>query len=220
VNKQINKGTFTSARRDKNPETIFDMTWNPYTSKNPIVKLLVYDYTRALKQAIKLMPKSRRVYDLGCGRGCGTRLLSNLLPRTYIHAYDRSFKVLSNAADCRIIYWHSSIYNLHYIEDNNAKAIFCNGVLEHLHSPRIALREIQRILHPDGYVEFSVPREPLFRLMNVCRGKHLKRIGATPGHQNFWSKRAFCKLIETHFEIVKILTPLPHTMVIAKQKKA
>ena len=37
----------------------------------------------------------------------------------------------------------------------------------------------------------SVPREPLWRALNVARGAYLRDLGNTPGHVNHWSKRGF-----------------------------
>ena len=41
----------------------------------------------------------------------------------------------------------------------------------------------------------SVPREPLWRGLNMARGAYLKDLGNTPGHLNHWSKRSFVALL-------------------------
>ena len=41
-----------------------------------------------------------------------------------------------------------------------------------------------------GHLLVSVPREPLWRALNIARGAYLRDLGNTPGHVNHWSKRA------------------------------
>ena len=41
----------------------------------------------------------------------------------------------------------------------------------------------------------SVPREPLWRGLNLARGSYLRELGNTPGHLNHWSKRRFASLL-------------------------
>ena len=45
----------------------------------------------------------------------------------------------------------------------------------------------------------SVPREPVWSLMNLGRGKYLSDRGNAPGHVQRRSSRAFLKLVEGHF---------------------
>ena len=44
----------------------------------------------------------------------------------------------------------------------------------------------------------SVPREPLWRGLNVARGAYLSDLGNTPGHVNHWSKRSFVAMLSRH----------------------
>ena len=46
-----------------------------------------------------------------------------------------------------------------------------------------------------GYLLVCVPREPLWRGLNMARGAYLKDLGNTPGHLNHWSKRSFVALL-------------------------
>ncbi|MDG2169878.1 MAG: hypothetical protein P8L44_18365, partial [Opitutales bacterium] len=65
----------------------------------------------------------------------------------------------------------------------------------------------------DHYV-FSVPREPIWRILNMARFKYLGDWGNTPGHLNHWSLNSFTKSVtENGFEIVEVLNPFPWIMV-------
>jgi hypothetical protein len=58
----------------------------------------------------------------------------------------------------------------------------------------------------------SVPREPVWRLLNLARGAYVKDLGNTPGHVNHWSRPAFLRLAERHGRLAGIRAPFPWTM--------
>ena len=60
-------------------------------------------------------------------------------------------------------------------------------VLEHVPDPEATLAEMARVARRRLLV--SVPREPLWRGLNMARGAYLRALGNTPGHVNHWSKR-------------------------------
>ncbi len=49
-----------------------------------------------------------------------------------------------------------------------------------------------------GHLLVSVPREPLWRGLNMARGAYIKDLGNTPGHLNHWSRKAFVELLGRH----------------------
>ena len=62
----------------------------------------------------------------------------------------------------------------------------------------------------------SVPREPLWRALNVARGAYVRDLGNTPGHVNHWSKRSFIWMLERHGEVVESCSPFPWTMLLVR----
>jgi hypothetical protein len=66
------------------------------------------------------------------------------------------------------------------------------------------------------WILVSVPREPLWRGLNIARGAYLRELGNTPGHLNHWSKRSFAKLVGRHGEIVELRSPPPWTMALVR----
>ena len=60
-------------------------------------------------------------------------------------------------------------------------------VLEHVPDPEHTVSEMARVAR--RWLIVSVPREPLWRGLNMARGAYLKDLGNTPGHLNHWSKR-------------------------------
>lgn len=86
--------------------------------------------------------------------------------------------------------------------------------LEHLDDPLAALRELKRVSRK--YVIVSVPREPLWRILNCARGKYLGALGNTPGHINHWSTRGIRRFVAQELTVIDHRTPLPWSMVLAQ----
>ena len=63
-----------------------------------------------------------------------------------------------------------------------------------------------------------MPREPLWRALNMARGAYWKDFGNTPGHINHWSARGFARFAEACFDVVDVATPLPWTMLFLKKR--
>ena len=112
--------------------------------------------------------------------------------------------------------WHvASIYDLDPATDA-AEMVVCCEVLEHLEHPTRALEVLARLARP--YLLVSVPREPLWRALNVMRGKYLLQLGNTPGHLNHWTRRGFVDFLSPSFDIVDLRTPLPWTVALCRAK--
>jgi hypothetical protein len=89
-------------------------------------------------------------------------------------------------------------------------------VLEHLADPVRALGVLARLAQPHLIV--SVPREPLWRLLNVARGRYWPALGNTPGHLQHWSARRFLALLEDQLEVREVRLPLPWTMALCRRR--
>jgi 2-polyprenyl-3-methyl-5-hydroxy-6-metoxy-1,4-benzoquinol methylase len=94
--------------------------------------------------------------------------------------------------------------------DDEFEAATAMEVLEHVPDPDAVLVEMSRVA--SRWLLVSVPREPLWRALNVARGAYLKDLGNTPGHLNHWSKRSFAQLLGRHGETVELRSPFPWTM--------
>jgi SAM-dependent methyltransferase len=90
-------------------------------------------------------------------------------------------------------------------------------VLEHVHDPDGALVELARLCRSDLVV--SVPREPIWRIANVARGKYLRALGNTPGHVQHWSTRRFAASVGARFDVTSVRRPFPWTMVAARSHR-
>jgi ubiquinone/menaquinone biosynthesis C-methylase UbiE len=115
----------------------------------------------------------------------------------------------------RIFFSAQSVYELGFPADS-FDMIVAAEVLEHLANPEQALSEIRRVSR--GFVLLSVPREPIWRVMNLARFAYWRELGNTPGHVQHWSMRGFLALVSRDFEIIEVRKPLPWIVVLAVKK--
>ena len=82
--------------------------------------------------------------------------------------------------------------------------------------PAGALDRLAELAQP--WLIASVPREPLWRALNLFRFTYVSMLGNTPGHVNHWSKRGFARFLERRFEVVELRSPLPWTMALCRAR--
>jgi 2-polyprenyl-3-methyl-5-hydroxy-6-metoxy-1,4-benzoquinol methylase len=87
-------------------------------------------------------------------------------------------------------------------------------VLEHVPQPERTVAEMARVAR--RHLLVSVPREPLWRALNLARGAYWGSLGNTPGHVNHWSKRGFGSLLARHGRVEEVRSPLPWTMLLVR----
>jgi len=197
-------------------------TYDKYGSKNPIVRAMMNGFDHALEDLVaKVNPVT--IHEVGCGEGYwvikwrhrgldarGCDFSSQAIKIAQGNAIDRGLS--SELFSVR------SIYEMAEKQDQ-ADLIVCCEVMEHLERPTEALRVLKQIVQ-DRHVIFSVPREPLWRLLNMARGKYVGALGNTPGHLQHWSRTGFVRLIGGYFDIVEVKSPLPWTMLLARGRSS
>ena len=61
----------------------------------------------------------------------------------------------------------------------------------------------------------STPREPLWRVLNMMRGKYWGDLGNTPGHIQHFGRRELLSLVAEYLDVREVRSPLPWTMLLA-----
>lgn len=189
-----------------------------YTSRNPINKFFVGRFLSGVDKLVSII-NPLNIHEVGCGEGY---LISRFAGKGIkLVGSDFSEQVIALARHNNTIkgyeinYKIKSVYSVDEAEDS-ANLVICAEVFEHLENPSEALAALSRISKP--YILASVPREPIWRVLNIVRGKYLIDLGNTPGHLHHWSKPAFINFMEKRFDIIQILSPLPWTLVLARVK--
>ncbi len=191
-----------------------------YASKNPIARALMHGFLSNVANLVQLSG-CHEALEVGCGEG----LLSIELQRRLglrILGTDFSTQVIDVAkrnaieADADVTFEVGDIYRLP-VESHRRPLVVCCEVLEHLEEPERALQHVCALA--ERYLVLSVPREPLWRGLNLMRGKYVSALGNTPGHLQHWSQRAFVELVRRYANIVELRTPIPWTMLLATPKR-
>ena len=190
--------------------------YNKYESKNPIAKWLMQGFLSAFDE-LSAVGNPKTAFEVGCGEGkLSTRLLSRGVDA---HGIDLEEEVIQEANALSVEMGFGERFSARDVYSMDMAALdvdifVCCEVLEHLPDPIKALQSFRKA-NAKSFL-FSVPREPLWRMMNMARGSYLGQLGNTPGHIQHWGTKAFVKMVEQHFEIVEVRTPLPWTFLLCR----
>jgi 2-polyprenyl-3-methyl-5-hydroxy-6-metoxy-1,4-benzoquinol methylase len=190
--------------------------YDKYGTSNPIARRLMAGFLGRLDRLVE-RTGAREAHEVGCGEGeLSIRLARHGLR---VRGTDAFAEVLeearrrASAAEVEIEFEAVPVEGL-TPERHAAELILCCEVLEHLEEPEMALDVLAGLARP--WLIASVPREPLWRLLNLARLSYVGEIGNTPGHLNHWSRREFVGFLTHRFEVVEVTSPLPWTMALCR----
>jgi 2-polyprenyl-3-methyl-5-hydroxy-6-metoxy-1,4-benzoquinol methylase len=196
--------------------TVTGNTYDKYGSTNPVVRRLMAGFERSLEELFARAEPSS-LLDVGCGEAVLThKWAQRLAPRRVvgIDLEDPSIQAEWEKRQApNLTYRVMKAENLPFA-DSEFDAATAIEVLEHVPDPAHTVAEMARVA--ERWLLVSVPREPLWRTLNVARGAYLKDLGNTPGHVNHWSKGSFVKMLSRHGEVVEARSPFPWTMLLVR----
>jgi 2-polyprenyl-3-methyl-5-hydroxy-6-metoxy-1,4-benzoquinol methylase len=191
-------------------------TFDKYGSKNPVVKRLMSGFHETLDELWgRAAPSS--VLDVGCGEGVLTVKWAERLGDGRVVGIDLDDPKL------RAEWAKRERPNLEFRAEEATRLSFADGefelaaaieVLEHVPEPEATLAEMARVAR--SHLLVSVPREPLWRGLNMARGAYWRDLGNTPGHVNHWSKRGFVSLLSRYGAVEEARSPFPWTMLLVR----
>jgi len=196
--------------------TVTGNTYDKYGSTNPVVRRLMAGFERTLEELF-VAAEPQSLLDVGCGEAVLThKWAQRLAPRRVvgIDLEDPSIqaeweKRRAPNLDYRVM----KAENLPF-GDSEFDVATAIEVLEHVPHPVHTVAEMARVA--ERWLLVSVPREPLWRALNLARGAYVRDLGNTPGHLNHWSKRSFVRLLGRHGEVVEARSPFPWTMLLVR----
>jgi len=191
-------------------------TYDKYGSSNPVVRRLMHGFERDLDELFELAAPSSML-DVGCGEGVLVHKWAQRLGDRRVVGIDLQEESIQSG-------WaERQAPNLEYRVIEDAKLPFeanefdlasAIEVLEHVPDPEHTLSEMARCAQ--RHLLVSVPREPLWRMLNMARGAYWSALGNTPGHLNHWSRHSFVALLARHGEVVEVRSPFPWTMLLVR----
>jgi len=191
-------------------------TFDKYGSENPVVRRLMSGFHGTLDDLWRHAAPSS-VLDVGCGEGVLTVQWAERLGNGRVVGIDLE------DAKLRAEWTKRERPNLEFRAEEATRLSFADDefdlaaaieVLEHVPEPEATLAEMARVAR--GHLLVSVPREPLWRGLNMARGAYWRDLGNTPGHVNHWSKRGFVSLLSRYGAVEEARSPFPWTMLLVR----
>ena len=191
-------------------------TFDKYGSTNPVVRRLMQGFHGSLDELwANASPES--LLDVGCGEGVLTAEWAERLGDGRTVGIDLDDPKLRAEWDARrrdnLEFRAEEATRLSFADDEFDLAAAIE-VLEHVPEPEATLAEMARVAR--SHLLVSVPREPLWRGLNMARGAYWRELGNTPGHVNHWSKRDFVSLLSRYGAVEEARSPFPWTMLLVR----
>jgi 2-polyprenyl-3-methyl-5-hydroxy-6-metoxy-1,4-benzoquinol methylase len=192
-------------------------TYDKYGSSNPVVRRLMSGFERNLDELFDHAAPSS-LLDVGCGEGVLVHQWALRLgdSRRVVGIDLEEESIQAGWAERQapnLEYRVMEAENLPFAENEFALAAAIE-VLEHVPDPEHTVAEMARCA--ERHLLVSVPREPLWRMLNMARGAYWSQLGNTPGHLNHWSRRSFVRLLSRHGDVAEIRSPFPWTMLLVR----
>jgi 2-polyprenyl-3-methyl-5-hydroxy-6-metoxy-1,4-benzoquinol methylase len=197
-------------------------TYDKYGSGNPVVRRLMAGFERDLDELFALAAPTT-LLDVGCGEGVLVHQWAKRLDESHPQGATRVVGIDLEEESIQTGWAERRAPNLEYRVMEAANLPFADDefelasaieVLEHVPDPEHTLAEMARCA--ERHLLVSVPREPLWRMLNMARGAYWAQLGNTPGHLNHWSRGAFVKLLSRHGQVLEVRSPFPWTMLLVR----
>jgi ubiquinone/menaquinone biosynthesis C-methylase UbiE len=195
---------------DSDYENVAGNYYDKFSASNPLVKWMMHGFKTSLLSLTEQI-SYHTMLELGCGEG----YIQELLTPDQSLASDIDLPIVR---DAKIRYPHAG----YVVADGTQMPLTAASfdlvvaveVLEHVPQPVRLLQEAKRLSR--RYCIFSVPREPMWRVLNMMRGRYWGDWGNTPGHINHWSSHAFSQFLGKEFRVLDVQQPVPWTMILCE----
>lgn len=123
----------------------------------PILSLLQKIYRRVFDTGAYYtpdLPVGSKILEIGCGSG---QFISRIIKKGWdIHALDISLNAIKHVEKLGVKTYHGDLIQARF-KDSTFDAIFAWAVVEHIENLIDTLKEIRRVLKPNGIFIFNIP---------------------------------------------------------------
>jgi 2-polyprenyl-3-methyl-5-hydroxy-6-metoxy-1,4-benzoquinol methylase len=190
--------------------------FDKHGSRDPLVRWTMRRFENSMFKLLEGIGPVHSVLEVGCGEGFVTASLTRAFPGARVLGTDFSPMVIDDARSRHpgVEFKACSVYDSPSL--GRFDLVVACEVLEHLEDPDRALRAMNAVA--TGHILATVPREPLWRILNMLRGRYWSALGNTDGHLQHWSRGSFIRFLSTRVDVVAVRSPLPWTQVLARPR--
>lgn len=195
--------------------TVDGNAYDRYHSKNPIARSLMHGYLDTVAKLVAPLELDS-LLDVGCGEGHLLAHIRSVKPNARCEAVDTSARMIELAQSSYpdMSFRVASAYELPY-DDGAFDLVVATDLLQLLADPQRALREMVRVSR--RYVLLSVPREPMWRALNLARLAYLDEWGNPPGHVQHYRRADFLNMVRGHLRLARVELPVPWVVVLGRK---
>jgi len=206
-----------SETKKSSSESVPGNVYDKYGTRNPISRALMRGFDRRMMELLKHVGQPDSILEVGCGEGELIKKLANIFPSARLLGLDVSRDVIDEAKR-RHVGLDFKVMSIYQLTEQFEKfdLVVASEVLEHLEDPQAGLRALTYVTKRHIFV--SVPREPIWSLLNCCRGKYLNHLGNTPGHTQHWRASNFVLFLESIVDVLALRKPLPWTQALCRRR--
>ena len=136
-----------------------------------------------------------RILDIGCGEGITLERLIKSYPDSDITGIDSELENIDICRKHRLPIQYGTVYDLP-IASASIDCVLFFEVIEHLDEPINALKEISRVLKPNGRIIFIFPNDVMFMISRIITGM-IKEAFYDSGHVRQWSPSKIRKVLKS-----------------------
>lgn len=190
-------------------------TYDKYGSTNPLERRMMQGFLTALDDLLSDC-RPLRVLEIGVGEGEVMARVVERFPDASVAGLDLPDAELAEGWRARGLPCLFGDATRLPFADGTFDLVLAIEVLEHVPDPDRALQELARV--STRWLVASVPFEPVWRAGNLARRRYVRQLGNTPGHVNHWTRWGFRRFVTRRFDVVRVRSPLPWTMVLAEHR--
>jgi ubiquinone/menaquinone biosynthesis C-methylase UbiE len=145
-------------------------------------------------EELKRLPRNARILEVGCGDAAFTKSLAEY--SSCVTGIDLSAQQIerNTRAYPELFFLQHDVAERLPFRDDSFEVIWCSEVLEHLFDPGFALREMQRVLVPQGKLLVTVPHHGWFKNVLIALFKWEEHFAPTQPHLRFFTRGSLSEL--------------------------